>query len=38
MKHDKKKDNVILFPGLKERLIEKGMAALKDKQYQEALH
>ncbi|MGE6629047.1 DNA damage checkpoint antagonist DdcA [Bacillus sp. NPDC077027] len=38
MKHDKKKDNVILFPGLKERLIEKGMTALKDKQYQEALH
>lgn len=37
MTHDKKKADIIPFPRLKERLVDKGMAAMKDKQYQEAL-
>ncbi len=36
MTHDKKKADIIPFPRLKERLVDKGMAAMKDKQYQEA--
>ncbi|MBD1381173.1 tetratricopeptide repeat protein [Metabacillus arenae] len=36
MKKDKR-SNVVPFPNLKERLVDKGMAALKSKHYQEAL-
>ncbi|WP_235849085.1 tetratricopeptide repeat protein [Bacillus alkalicola] len=31
-------DNIVLFPGLVDRLVEKGMSALKEKKYYEALN
>lgn len=37
MKHDKKNSKIIPFPNVKERLVHKGMAALKEKNYHEAL-
>ncbi|MEC2306980.1 DNA damage checkpoint antagonist DdcA [Bacillus atrophaeus] len=37
MTHDKKNAKIIPFPNLKDRLVDKGMAALKEKKYQEAL-
>ncbi|MCY8246296.1 tetratricopeptide repeat protein, partial [Bacillus inaquosorum] len=37
MTHDKKNAKNITFPHLKDRLVEKGMASLKEKKYQEAL-
>ncbi len=33
-----KKDNIILFPGLKKRLFQFGMERLKDRQFEEAAH
>ncbi|MDA1477469.1 DNA damage checkpoint antagonist DdcA [Bacillus changyiensis] len=37
MKHDKKNSKIIPFPNVKERLVHKGMSALKEKKYHEAL-
>lgn len=37
MKHDKKNSKIIPFPNVKERLVHKGMGALKEKNYHEAL-
>lgn len=34
---DSKKDNVILFPGLEKRLLEKGLEYLKQKKYRDAI-
>lgn len=34
---DKREDNVVLFPGLIQRLVERGMSALKEKRYYDAL-
>lgn len=36
-KRDAKKDNVILFPGIEKRLLEKGLDYLKQKKYREAI-
>lgn len=36
-KRDSKKDNVILFPGLEKRLLEKGLDYLKQKKYRDAI-
>ena len=36
-KRDSKKDNVILFPGLEKRLLEKGLEYLKQKKYRDAI-
>ncbi|KKB72550.1 MULTISPECIES: DNA damage checkpoint antagonist DdcA [Bacillus] len=37
MKRDKKNSKIIPFPNVKERLVHKGMSALKEKNYHEAL-
>lgn len=36
-KRDAKKDNLILFPGIEKRLLEKGLDYLKQKKYREAI-
>lgn len=36
-KRDSKKDNVIQFPGLEKRLLEKGLEYLKEKKYRDAI-
>lgn len=36
-KRDSNKDNIILFPGLEKRLVEKGLDYLKQKKYKEAI-
>jgi tetratricopeptide (TPR) repeat protein len=37
-KRDAKKDNLILFPDLEKRLLEKGLDYLKQKKYKDAIH
>jgi tetratricopeptide (TPR) repeat protein len=37
MKHEKKTGNIIPFPNVQDRLVEKGMSAMKAKQYKDAL-
>ncbi|RSD23342.1 tetratricopeptide repeat protein [Mesobacillus subterraneus] len=37
-KRDSEKNNVILFPGLEKRLLEKGLDYLKEKKYRDAIH
>lgn len=37
MGNQKREDNVVLFPGLIQRLVERGMTALKEKRYYDAL-
>lgn len=37
-KRESKKDNVILFPGLEKRLLEKGLDYLKQQKYRDAIH